>query len=161
MEKIIKMAFPALLALLVLAACGSASTADSSAKEDALAFDEILMDKMDAALDLVETLDTAVAEVSDGSDPAALDELAGELLTLQTSLDEIEAETQAATLYVGAVRAYVANARVVVESVAAYLDSGDTKDFEKFEYYTGLYAGLLENVTEKRTAFLAEEGLAK
>lgn len=160
MKKVMAVLLAAVLTLS-LCACGSASTADSGVKEDALAFDEILMDKMDAALDLVETLDTAVAEVSDGSDPAALDELAGELLTLQTSLDEIEAEMQAATLYVGAVRAYVANARVVVESVAAYLDSGDAEDFEKFEHYTGLYADLLDNVTEKRTAFLAEEDLAK
>lgn len=160
MKKIMKAALLA-LALVMLAACGSASTIGSSAKEDALAFDEVLMDKMNASLDLVETLDTAVAKVSDGSDPAALDELAGEILALQTSLDEIEAETQAATLYVGAVRAYAANARVVVESVAAYLDSGDAADFEKFEHYTGMYADLLDNVTEKRTAFLAEEGLTK
>lgn len=160
MKKIMKAALLA-LALVMLAACGSSSTADGSARESALAFDDTLMEKMNASLDLVETLDTAVTKVSDGSDPTALDELAGEFLALQTSLDEIEAETQAATLYVGAVRAYVSNARVVVESVAAYLDSGDAKDFEKFEHYTSLYADLLDNVTEKRTAFLAEEGLAK
>lgn len=160
MKNIMKVALLALV-LVVLAGCGSASTTGGSANEDALSFDEILTDKMDAALDLVETLDTAVAEVSDGSDPAALEELAGELLALQNSLDEVSAETQSATLYVGAVRAYIANARVVVESVAVYLDSGDAGDFEKFEHYTGLSADLLDNVTEKRTAFLAEEGRAK
>lgn len=159
-----KTALLALLVVVLMMGCIAVVSDDSSggsAKKDALAFDALLMDKMDAALDRVETLEDTVSSISDGSDLGALDTLASDIFDIQNSLDEIETETSAEVLYVGAVRAYVANARVVVESTAAYLETGNAEDFEKIEHYTGMYADLLDNVTEKRAAFLSGEGLAK
>lgn len=79
----------------------------------------------------------------------------------QDSIDAIEddaADSHKATLYVGAVRTYAANIRVIAESIYNYINSGDTEDYEKFEHYLSLQTDIQINLSEKRSDYLKSKG---
>lgn len=82
------------------------------------------------------------------------------LETYQDAVDRIgeDAATNEAVLYVGAVRAYAANTRVVAEKIYNFLEQGKAKDYEDYEKYLKKQADIQINLGEKRQAFLFSEG---
>lgn len=87
---------------------------------------------------------------------AAIDELQSE----EAVLDGIVTDSQPAMLYVGSVRAYTANARVVYEKTLAYVVNGEDDAFDDFVKYYEMVDGLTENAVKKRREFLSNAGFS-
>lgn len=81
----------------------------------------------------------------------------------QDAVDKVEAdaETNEAVLYVGAVRAYAANTRVVAEKIYNFIENGNAKDYAEFEKYYGKQSEIQINLDEKREAYLSSEGWSR
>lgn len=128
----------------------------SPPKEDAL--DTLLWAKMEEANTWALMLEQSVRTLADSGDETPLTAGVSTLWTLQNALDEIETKSQEQTLYVGAVRAYIANTRVMYEQCLLYIKDGGASNYTAFDRAMGQANRLLANMEEKRAAYLAAAG---
>ena len=148
----------ALALAFTLTACGESAETDPqiAAKE----LDSQVWAVVTTASDQLQALDDVVADAADRGDTDVL----GVMIVLQSSqdsLDSFDADTQPAILYVGAARAYTANARVVCEAIKDYIDGGEASDYDKFQEYLGKVNDLTDNAVEKRKSFLVDVGFSE
>lgn len=148
----------ALALAFTLTACGEPAETESqiAAKE----LDSQVWAVVTTASDQLQALDDVVADAADRGDTDALGVMIAVLQSSQDSLDSFDADTQPAILYVGAARAYTANARVVCEAIKDYIDGGEASDYDKFQEYLGKVNDLTDNAVEKRKSFLADAGFS-
>lgn len=78
----------------------------------------------------------------------------------QDSLDAMQADAEStdAMLYIGAVRAYVSNTRVIAEAMYNYINSANADDYDKFEHYLSTQTTIQLNVINKRADYLQSRG---
>ena len=146
----------ALLALLTLTACNSG--ADEKQDE----FDVALCEKLNEANNYALELEDYMQKITDGQETAgisAMDNTIADIWVIQNSLDDFETDTSEKMLFVGAVRAYVANTRVVYEKCLSFTKDGKPEDYYDFLHYYGMENELLDNATEKRITYLKSIGL--
>lgn len=156
-----KRSFAMVLALALaftLTACGESAETESqiAAKE----LDSQVWAVVTTASDQLQALDDVVADAADRGDTDVLGVMIAVLQSSQDSLDSFDTDTQPAILYVGAARAYTANARVVCEAIKDYIDGGEASDYDKFQEYLGKVNDLTDNAVEKRKSFLADAGFS-
>lgn len=144
--------------VLCLSACGEAE--ESPEKKAARELDSAVWGAITEACDYLQELPDFLQAEDEDSTVDALGVMVDVLRVKQNSLDDLSTETVQETLYVGAARAYVANARVVYESVRDYLADGEQDDYEKFEKYFNMIGDLTTNAVEKRTEFLSSVGFS-
>lgn len=160
--KAMKRSFAMALALALvftLSACGA--PAETEEQVAARELDSQVWAVVTTAGDQLQALDDVVADAADRGDTDVLGVMIAVLQSNQDSLDNFDASTQSAMLYVGAARAYTANARVICEAIRDYLDGGDADDYAKFEKYWGMVSDLTDNAVEKRKSFLADVGFSE
>lgn len=151
--------FLALGLALSLAACGEpAETAEQTAARE---LDGQVWGVVTTASDQLQALEGVVADTAERGDTDVLGVMVDVLWGAQNSLDDFDADTQSAMLYVGAARAYTANARVVCENMKAYIDDGETSDYNRFLKYLGKVGELTDNVVERRKTFLSGAGFSE
>ena len=152
----------AIVLVLSLAACGEQTEPAEAAEQIAAReLDKQVWGVVTEANDQLQALDDVVSDVANRGDTDVLGVMISVLQAGQDSLDSFGADAQAAILYIGAVRAYTANARVVFESVKSYLDNGNADDYAKFAEYLGKVGDLTDNAVEKRKAFLVDAGFSE
>lgn len=149
----------ALALALFLAACGE--PAETEEQVAARELDSQVWAVVTTAGDQLQALDDVVADAADRGDTDVLGVMIAVLQSNQDSLDDFDASTQSAMLYVGAARAYTANARVVCEAIKDYIDGGEASDYDKFLEYLGKVNDLTDNAVEKRKSFLADVGFSE
>ena len=105
-------------------------------------------------------LSDRVSEVSETEDTDNLLSTIKLLKQYQDNLDAIQtdAESNDAVLYIGSVRAYAANTRVIAESLYNYIKSGNVDDYDKFEHYLSTQTTIQLNVINKRSDYLKSKG---
>lgn len=146
-----------IIALFVFSSIGRAER--ERAKKTAGAFDERLYK-------IVKGVDSCYVNLNDRLTEAVAGDLDPLLSTIQAlklyqdAVDKVgaDAETNEAVLYVGAVRAYAANTRVVAEKIYNYIENGNAKDYADFEKYYGKQTEIQINIGEKREEYLKMEG---
>ncbi len=148
----------ALALAFTLAACGGPAETDEQIAAREL--DSQVWAVVTTANDQLQALDDVVADTADRGDTDALSVMIAVLRSNQDSLDSFDADTKPAILYVGAARAYTANARVVCEAMKDYIDGGEVSDYDKFLEYLGKVNDLTDNAVEKRKSFLADAGFS-
>lgn len=144
--------------VLCLSACGEAE--ESPEKKAARELDSAVWGTITEACDCLQELPDFLQAEDEDSTVDALGVMVDVLWVKQNSLDDLSTETMQETLYVGAARAYVANARVVYKSIRDYLADGEQDDYEKFEKYFNMIGDLTTNAVEKRTEFLSSVGFS-
>ena len=149
----------ALVLAFTLAACGE--PAETEEQVAARELDSQVWAVVTTAGDQLQALDDVVADAADRGDTDVLGVMIAVLQSNQDSLDDFDASTQSAMLYVGAARAYTANARVVCEAIKDYIDGGEASDYDKFLEYLGKVNDLTDNAVEKRKSFLADVGFSE
>lgn len=157
MKKTLALMFALALALS-LAACGESEETD--AQKAARALDAEVWGRVTTASDDLQALSDFLATIEEGGTTDAIGVMVSVLQIEQDSLDELTAETQSALLYVGAARAYIANARVVYEKLQAFLVAGEQDDYDDFLHYYEMIDDLTSNAVEKRQAFLSDAGFS-
>lgn len=152
------------MALALALAFTSASCGAPEETEEQIAARELdsqVWSIVTTAYDQLAALADVVSDIDNASDTGELDDMIDLLWEKQNALDDFEANTQPTIMYVGAVRAYTANARVICEAIRDYLDGGDADDYAKFEKYWGMVSDLTDNAVEKRKSFLADVGFSE
>lgn len=144
--------------VLCLSACGDAE--ESPERKAARELDAAVWGAITEACDYLQELPEFLQAEDADSTVDALGVMVDVLWGKQNSLDGLSPETMQETLYVGAARAYVANTRVVYESIRDYLADGGPEDYEKFEKYFNMIEDLTTNAVEKRTEFLESVGFS-
>lgn len=158
MKKILALFLALTLALSLVACGGSTETEEQIAAREV---DTAVWKVVTTASDALQTLTELVADTTDETGIDALRVMIDVLRAKQDSLDNIPADTQPAILYIGAARAYTANARVIYENIYAFIVNGDTKSYERFEKYSEMVSDLTNNSIEKRKDFLAAAGFSE
>lgn len=116
---------------------------------------------------VVQGVDACYTHLSDRASEVAETEDTGNLLSTvkllkqyQDNLDamQTDAESNDAVLYIGAVRAYAANTRVIAEALYNYIESGNADDYDKFKHYLSTQTTIQLNVISKRSDYLKSKG---
>lgn len=148
----------ALALAFTLASCGAPEETEEQIAAREL--DSQVWSIVTTAYDQLAALADVVSDIDNASDTGELDDMIDLLWEKQNALDDFEANTQPTIMYVGAVRAYTANARVVCEAIKDYIDGGEASDYDKFQEYLGKVNDLTDNAVEKRKSFLADAGFS-